>query len=136
MDRFLKVVRLKKTPKKNNRKILNFSARLRNGIMLLFLLQAFNNTEMLLLICWIQTVKKKKIQIFKKISIALIVFVCTCIGYVKERLFRTSCVNQHGNFVKDLSVIHSDLSQVIIIDNSPIAYSINPGMFFFWFFRF
>lgn len=66
------------------------------------------------------------------------------LGCVKERLFRSvcssppvgsvqrlnasaqSCVNQHGNFVKDLSVLNKDLSQVIIIDNSPIAYALNP----------
>lgn len=47
-------------------------------------------------------------------------------GLVKERLFRSSCVNQRGNFVKDLAVLNRDLSQVIIVDNSPIAYTFNP----------
>jgi CTD nuclear envelope phosphatase 1 len=47
-------------------------------------------------------------------------------GLVKERLFRSSCVNQRGNFVKDLAVLNRDLSQVIIVDNSPVAYTFNP----------
>jgi len=47
-------------------------------------------------------------------------------GYIKERLFRTSCVSRRGNFLKDLSVVHKELSEIIIIDNSPIAYSLNP----------
>jgi CTD nuclear envelope phosphatase 1 len=37
-----------------------------------------------------------------------------------------SCLNQRGNFIKDLSVLNKDLSQVIIVDNSPVAYTLNP----------
>jgi len=40
----------------------------------------------------------------------------------------------HKNFYfKNLTVIESDLSQVMIVDNSPAAYSVVPGMFFFFF---
>jgi len=46
-------------------------------------------------------------------------------GLVKERLFRESCLNKDGNFIKDLSLIKQDLTSTIIIDNSPIAYSHN-----------
>jgi len=46
-------------------------------------------------------------------------------GFVKSRLFRESCLNKDGNFIKDLSLIHQELSSTIIIDNSPIAYSHN-----------
>jgi len=42
---------------------------------------------------------------------------------VKGRLFRESCINKDGNFIKDLSLIKQDLTSTIIIDNSPIAYS-------------
>lgn len=43
----------------------------------------------------------------------------------------------HKNFYfKNLTVIESDLSQVMIVDNSPAAYSVVPGMFFFFFFVF
>jgi len=44
---------------------------------------------------------------------------------VKDRLFRESCLNKEGNFIKDLGLINQDLSATIIIDNSPIAYSHN-----------
>jgi Dullard-like phosphatase family protein len=44
---------------------------------------------------------------------------------VKGRLFRESCLNKDGNFIKDLSLINQELSSTIIIDNSPIAYSHN-----------
>jgi len=44
---------------------------------------------------------------------------------VWRRLFRESCVNTGGSYVKDLSTIHKNLAQIIIIDNSPIAYSLN-----------
>ncbi|KAK5580393.1 hypothetical protein RB653_000410 [Dictyostelium firmibasis] len=43
----------------------------------------------------------------------------------KKRLFRDSCLEKDGNFVKDLSMIDQDLTSTIIIDNSPIAYSNN-----------
>lgn len=46
-------------------------------------------------------------------------------GLVKGRLFRESCLNKDGNFIKDLSLIKQDLTSTIIIDNSPVAYSHN-----------
>jgi len=44
---------------------------------------------------------------------------------VKSRLFRESCLQKDGNFVKDLSLIGQDLASTIIVDNSPVAYSNN-----------
>lgn len=44
---------------------------------------------------------------------------------VKGRLFRESCLQKDGNFIKDLSLIGQDLANTIIVDNSPIAYSHN-----------
>ena len=38
-----------------------------------------------------------------------------------------SCTFRDGTFFKNLTIIESDLSQVCIIDNSPIVYSIVPG---------
>jgi hypothetical protein len=31
---------------------------------------------------------------------------------------------QDGNFLKDISAVRQDLSQVVIVDNSPVAYSL------------
>ncbi|OLL27138.1 hypothetical protein NEOLI_000434 [Neolecta irregularis DAH-3] len=46
---------------------------------------------------------------------------------VHHRLFRESCYNHHGNYVKDLSHLGRDLREVIIIDNSPASYVFHPA---------
>ena len=45
---------------------------------------------------------------------------------VKKRLFRKDCANHNGNFVKNLSKLGRDLTKLIIVDNSPISYSLHP----------
>jgi carboxy-terminal domain RNA polymerase II polypeptide A small phosphatase len=45
---------------------------------------------------------------------------------VRSRLFRESCVYYEGSYVKDLSIINRDLSQTIIVDNSPNSYIFHP----------
>ncbi|KAK4147901.1 phosphatase PSR1 [Dichotomopilus funicola] len=45
---------------------------------------------------------------------------------VHHRLFRESCYNHHGNYVKDLSQVGRDLKDTIIIDNSPTSYIFHP----------
>lgn len=45
---------------------------------------------------------------------------------VHHRLFRDSCYNHQGNYVKDLSQIGRDIRETIIIDNSPTSYIFHP----------
>mmetsp|Transcript_49262 Transcript_49262/g.73311 ORF Transcript_49262/g.73311 Transcript_49262/m.73311 type:complete len:396 (+) Transcript_49262:480-1667(+) len=45
---------------------------------------------------------------------------------IRARLFRESCVYYEGNYVKDLSLINRDLTQSIIVDNSPNSYIFHP----------
>ncbi|KAI1609435.1 protein phosphatase [Exophiala viscosa] len=45
---------------------------------------------------------------------------------VHHRLFRESCYNHQGNYVKDLSQVGRDLKETIIIDNSPTSYIFHP----------
>ncbi|MEW5302483.1 MAG: hypothetical protein WDW36_005264 [Sanguina aurantia] len=46
---------------------------------------------------------------------------------VRWRLFRESCFPYEGNYVKDLTWLGRDLSQVIIVDNSPHSYVFQPA---------
>ncbi|KAH7319120.1 plasma membrane phosphatase required for sodium stress response [Rhexocercosporidium sp. MPI-PUGE-AT-0058] len=45
---------------------------------------------------------------------------------VHHRLFRESCYNHQGNYVKDLSQVGRPLHETIIIDNSPTSYIFHP----------
>ncbi|KNZ61734.1 hypothetical protein VP01_1365g4 [Puccinia sorghi] len=46
---------------------------------------------------------------------------------VKHRLFRESCYNHKGNYVKDLSQLGRPIAETIIIDNSPASYVFHPN---------
>ncbi|WVQ74173.1 hypothetical protein IAR50_003766 [Cryptococcus sp. DSM 104548] len=48
-------------------------------------------------------------------------------GVVAHRLFRESCYNHKGNYVKDLSQLGRDIHTSIIIDNSPASYIFHPN---------
>ncbi|XP_050789378.1 CTD nuclear envelope phosphatase 1-like [Gopherus flavomarginatus] len=45
---------------------------------------------------------------------------------LKRRYYRQHCTLELGSYIKDLSVVHSDLSSVVILDNSPGAYRSHP----------
>ncbi|KAI5475129.1 protein phosphatase [Pseudohyphozyma bogoriensis] len=46
---------------------------------------------------------------------------------VKHRLFRESCYNNKGSYVKDLSQLGREMADTIIIDNSPASYVFHPN---------
>ncbi|KAJ7287606.1 HAD-like domain-containing protein [Mycena rebaudengoi] len=46
---------------------------------------------------------------------------------VTHRLFRESCYNHKGNYVKDLSQLGRPIGDTIIIDNSPASYIFHPN---------
>ncbi|GBE80706.1 predicted protein [Sparassis crispa] len=46
---------------------------------------------------------------------------------VSHRLFRESCYNHRGNYVKDLSQLGRSVSDTIILDNSPASYIFHPN---------
>lgn len=45
---------------------------------------------------------------------------------IHHRLFRESCYNFNGNYIKNLSQLGRPLHEVIIVDNSPASYSLHP----------
>ncbi|KAK2467769.1 hypothetical protein APHAL10511_000064 [Amanita phalloides] len=46
---------------------------------------------------------------------------------VTHRLFRESCYNHKGNYVKDLSQLGRPIADTIILDNSPASYIFHPN---------
>ncbi|XP_039552594.1 CTD nuclear envelope phosphatase 1 [Passer montanus] len=46
---------------------------------------------------------------------------------LNHRYYRQHCTLELGSYIKDLSVVHSDLSSIVILDNSPGAYRSHPG---------
>jgi RNA polymerase II subunit A small phosphatase-like protein len=46
---------------------------------------------------------------------------------VNWRLFRRHCYAFQGNYVKDLTCLGRDLSQTVIVDNSPYSYAFHPN---------
>lgn len=45
---------------------------------------------------------------------------------VHHRLFRESCLQVEGSYIKNLAWLGRDINDVVIIDNSPSAYSLQP----------
>ncbi|KAJ8580848.1 NIF-domain-containing protein [Rhizopogon salebrosus TDB-379] len=46
---------------------------------------------------------------------------------ISHRLFRESCHNYQGNYVKDLSKLGRPIADTIILDNSPASYIFHPN---------
>ena len=42
--------------------------------------------------------------------------------YISYRLYRDSCLNVDGNYLKDLNVLGRDMSKMVLVDNSPHAF--------------
>lgn len=57
-------------------------------------------------------------------------FLMMIMKVIDYRLFRESCVYFEGHYVKDLSLLNRDISQCIIVDNSPMSYTFHPGTLF------
>jgi RNA polymerase II subunit A small phosphatase-like protein len=47
-------------------------------------------------------------------------------GTISQRLFRDACTNFNGAFVKDMRAMGRSLNEIIIVDNSPICYCLQP----------
>ncbi|KAI4900168.1 hypothetical protein NFI96_023894 [Prochilodus magdalenae] len=47
-------------------------------------------------------------------------------GILNRRYYRQHCTLDLGSYIKDLSVVHADLSSIVILDNSPGAYRSHP----------
>jgi RNA polymerase II subunit A small phosphatase-like protein len=47
-------------------------------------------------------------------------------GGIRYRLYREDCLQFQGMYIKDLSRLGRDLDQILIVDNSPASYSMQP----------
>lgn len=47
-------------------------------------------------------------------------------NYKPAKLFRDHCTFFNNTFIKDLSKIGRDMKDIIIVDNSPVAYMFHP----------
>ncbi|KAI8607775.1 NLI interacting factor-like phosphatase-domain-containing protein [Chytriomyces sp. MP71] len=46
---------------------------------------------------------------------------------ISRRYFRQSCIpSENGHFTKDLSIVEPDLASVVLLDNSPVSFAVNP----------
>ncbi|KAJ1664810.1 Nuclear envelope morphology protein 1 [Coemansia sp. RSA 1813] len=46
--------------------------------------------------------------------------------FISGRYFREACIPYDSSYAKDLAYVDPDLSQIVLVDNSPLSYFINP----------
>ncbi|KAL0478212.1 CTD small phosphatase-like protein [Acrasis kona] len=63
----------------------------------------------------------------QKVAEPLINYIDPKRKYLTHVLYRDSCLNLKGAYIKDLQVFGRDMKDVIILDNNPLTFTINPS---------
>lgn len=56
-----------------------------------------------------------------------VIDIIDCDNVISHRLYRESCARLNDQYIKDLSALGRNLDNVVIVDNSPISYQLQPN---------